>query len=308
MSIENTTPAADDTEIQIPEDGPAHVDVELSADAASPPAPTAAPAAKTPSSDPDEGIEKLKRQLEAERQAKEAAQARARQAEAEKTRAQSETQDSHLNMVSTAIASVTQALDMGESQLADAMAQQDFARVAKIQREMSANSAKLAQLESTKADFERRPKPAATPEASDEVERLAKQVDPKSAAWLRAHPECATGRMNSKMLAAHHDAIGEGLEPASDAYFAHIETRLGFRQAERASPRDEPPADTARRAPSRTPASAPVSRSGQGAGERPGANSVRLSREEVEMAKAMKMTLQEYAQNKYELQREGQLN
>ena len=304
----STVSAPDDTEIHIPDDAPAAADADIAVPADAAPA-TGAATAKPAILDPDEGIAKLQRQLEAEKTARAASDQRAREAEAARMRAQSENQDSQLHMVTTAIASVTQALDVGEQQLADAWAQNDPARAAKIQREMSQNAAKLQKLEDGKQQLEARAKaPPRVERAADPVEALAANLAPRAANWLRSHPECATGAMNQKMMAGHYDALSEGHAEGSDAYFQHIETKLGYRQPERRADaeREEEPVEPRAQPRRAAPASAPVSRSGAGAGDRP--NVVRLSKDEVEIASMMGMTKEDYAKHKYALKREGKLN
>jgi hypothetical protein len=120
---------------------------------------------------------------------------------------------------------------------------------------------------------------------------------------VRQHPECATDkRMHSKMMAAHYDALAEGIAPETREYFAAIEARL-YPQAAPDDRDDDPPPPPRR---SQAPPSAPVSRAGPNGSTR--TRTATLSPQEREMAGLMKMTDEEYAINREALRREGKLN
>src|SRR5277367_5175002 len=95
---------------------------------------------------PDEGLKKLQKQLEDEKSARIAAENRAREAAAGEARAKTESHGTQLDLVKSAISSLTQANDALEEKYAAALASQDYAGAAKAQREMSANEAKLNDL------------------------------------------------------------------------------------------------------------------------------------------------------------------
>jgi hypothetical protein len=51
-----------------------------------------------------------------------------------------------------------------------------------------------------------------------------------TAQWMRQHREWVEDpKKNAKMVGAHHMAIGDGLEPDTPEYFAHVEGQLGLR-------------------------------------------------------------------------------
>ena len=272
----------------------------------------AAPAkkAETPIVSPDEGLEKLKKDLENERAARQAAEQRANEAAAAEVKARTESHTSQLDLVKGAIERLTESQDTLESQLADAMTAQDYKAVAKLQRQMGDNSAKLIQLEAGKKALESAPKP--TPRvAEDPVERLCSQLTPASARWVRAHPEFASGKKYQQMIAAHELAMARGHEAESDGYFASIEKTLDIAPSvTKTDPAAaDPSADAAQATGGRStaPAAAPVSRATRGAnGQR--ANTVTLTPEEVEIAGIMNMSLEDYARNKLALRKEGKLS
>lgn len=279
-----------------------------------------------PTVTPQEGIEKLQKQLEDERAARQAAEARANQAAEAEVKAKTEVQTSQLDLVKSAIERLNQASDTLESQYADAMAAQDFKAAAKAQREMAGNAAKLAQLEAGKAALEKAPKP--TPRTADNpAEAFAAQIAPqwpRSADWIRKHPDFVTdGAKNRRMIRAHEDAIDEGHTVDSDGYFKFIEERLKITPSTAAPAKtnghaaeddDDPMAAAAQpvngSGRSVAPAAAPVSRGGGGTGSQQ-SNRVKLTPDQIEAAHASfpdsKTPLEDYARQLQALKKEGRL-
>jgi hypothetical protein len=259
--------------------------------------------------DPVEGsLEALKEQLENERKARQEAQRRASEAEQTAYAAQSEAQDTNLHLVSNAIETVRQNNDILKANYREAMASGDYDSAADIQAEMSANAAKLLQLEQGKQALESQPRqPAPEPYVSDPVEALASQLSFRSAEWVRRNPQFATDpRLYQKMIAAHNIAMADGIPADSDEYFESIEDTLRIRRNEMDNNYDAM-ADAAKPTQRRSaPPAAPVSRSGGGTGSRP--NRVTLTAAEREIASMMGMTPEEYGRNKLSLQKEGKLN
>jgi len=257
---------------------------------------------------PDEGLEKLKKQLEDERAARQAAEQRANEASQAEAKARGEVQTSQLDLVKGAIERLTESSDTLEGQYAEALAAQDFKTAAKLQREMANNSAKLIQLEAGKKALESAPKPV--PRAPvDPVEQFCAQLSPASASWVRSHPEFVRDQhKNRQMLAAHELALARGLKADSPEYFASVEKTLDVAtpSVTKAAVEDAS-ADAAQPTGGRgAPAAAPVSRSNGAHGGRP--NVVKLTSEEVEMAGIMGMSVEDYARNKVALKREGKLS
>jgi hypothetical protein len=281
---------------------------------AAPPEPAKPP--KTELS-PTEGIAKLQKQLDEEKAGRLAAEHRANESAQREVAALTDVQKTQLDLVTSAIDRVTAANDTLESQYADAMTAQDFKAAAKVQRQMSDNSAKLAQLEAGKNALEKAPKPTARV-ASDPVEKYATDLEgqwPNSARWVRAHPEFVRdNHKHQQMIAAHQLAMARGLKADTAEYFTSIEKTLDITPVVvRTDPvvtDDDPmasgaqPVNGGRQA---APA-APVSRSssGNGGGSRP--NVVKLTPAEVEIAGNMNMTVEEYAHNKVALKKEGKLS
>ena len=262
----------------------------------------------------DEGIKNLKRQLEVERQARAEAERRAREAQNTASRASQEVQDSNLQLILSAIDSVKRSSEMMKRDYAMAMSAGDFETAAEIQSNMSLNSAKLLQLENGKSALEQRlaNPPRQEPERpADPVEAIASQLSPRSAAWVRSHPECVRDRrLYMKMIGAHNIAVADGFEADTDEYFAEIERQMGYTKPKTAvqDDQDEEPTSMAAKpmAKKPPPPAAPSSRAASnGTG---GRNTVTLSREQREMASIMGMTPEEYAKNMVALKKEGKIN
>lgn len=104
------------------------------------------------------------------------------------------------------------------------------------------------------------------------------RLSARSAAWLRAHPECITDKKtNARMMAAHNLALAEDVEVDSDEYFKRIED--GIKVAKKAEPGKSPTTTTGTR-----PSSAAASGAGQGGGLNGGTISVPLTKREAASA------------------------
>jgi len=266
------------------------------------------PAPKAAPPDVDDAVAALKAQLQAAEQGRADAERRAREEAARAHAAEQGKDDSDLQVVTTAIETVKTIGGQLKAQYSAALRAQDFDAAAEIQEAMAINASKLMQLENGKQAMEAAPKREAAPmPVADPVEALAGQLSPRSAAWVRAHPDYARdGQKLRKMIAAHNLAEADGIPPDTDAYFEHIESTLKIRQPAPVEDVD-PMADTARVTQRRSaPASAPVTRSGNGTGQRP--NTVRLTAAEREIASDLGMSEQDYARNKLALQKEGKLH
>jgi hypothetical protein len=307
-----------------------HEEIQIDLDAADDPAKKVAkgqePAAavvEVPAADPtkdttgaDEGLEKLKKQLETEKAGRIAAERRADQASESEARARGEVHGTQIDLLTNAIASVKSVNDGLKKEYSAALTASDFDRVADIQLEMSTNAAKLLALENGKTQLEKQPKP--TPrQQQDAVEEFASRCSAPAAAWVRAHPEYVRDpHKNRLMLAAHELALAQDIKADTDEYFESVEKTLNLRQpVTNGNGHDPDPAgdpdpmsDAASKPAPRkaAPAAAPVSRSGNGTGARP--NTVTLTPQEVEIATMNGMTPEEYAKNKIALKKEGRLN
>lgn len=254
-------------------------------------------------------LAKLKGQLAGEQRARQQAEDRANTLAQSEHRSKTEAQDANIHLIANAIAVVEGQNDSLKSQFKQAIVDGDADAMADIQMVMASNAAKLSKLEDGKAALESAPKVEAPRlVVSDQVEALASQLTPRSASWVRAHPEYATEpNKYQKMLAAHNLAIADGIAPDSDAYFDSVEATLRINRAAPVQQSDDAMSDAAQVTQRRSaPPAAPVSRSGSTPGSKP--NRVTLSADEREMASMMGMSEQDYAKNKLALVKEGRLH
>jgi hypothetical protein len=256
--------------------------------------------------DPQSAIEKLQKKLKKERERRKQAEHQAQVASFEAQKASYQVEDSNLTLVTNAIDTLRRDNEYLKAAYKESMSVGDYDRAAEIQEVMSGNSAKLLQLENGKNVMESKPRQPPQFEA-DPVERMASSLSPRSARWIRNNPQFATDpRLTQKMVAAHNLAMADGYKADSDDYFEFVEDILKVR-TKKDDYEDESALSEASMGKSRrsAPVAAPVSRSGQAPGTRP--NVVRLTSDEREIARFNKMTDQEYARYKMQLQKEGKL-
>jgi hypothetical protein len=262
-----------------------------------------APPAEPEIIEPEKGIEALKKRLEAEQTARIEAEMRA-QAEADRAyRAQSEAQSTQLHLITNSIDSYRQNSEVLKANYASAMENGDYTHAAALQEAMARNSAELLQLEQGRDAMQSAPKPERPvyqpPVSADPVEAFAASCTPRSADWVRAHPDYVTNpNLQQQMFAAHNFAVASGNPVDTPAYFAAVERVLGIE-----------PTHEAPRVPQRAsaPPAAPVSRNVGGA--TPGRSThVTLTAAQREAAAMSGMTDKEYAQSLIKMRREGRIN
>ena len=255
---------------------------------------------------PEDGVEELKKQLEAERARRQELERFAREASERERIALSDKDESDIQLVSNAIQTLNRDSEILKANYAAALKSGDFTRAAEINDEMTETKAQLQQLQNGLEAMKAKPKPQAMPPRSaDPVEAFAAQLTPRSADWVRSHPEFVRDpRLNRKMIAAHEIAVADGHVPDSDSYFSAIEQTLNVGRKPAAAVEEDASASAAKVVSRRdaAPAAAPVSR---GSSNR--SNVVRLSAAEREMAEMMGMKPEDYAKNKMALQKEGKL-
>lgn len=239
----------------------------------------------------EEGAAELKRKLDAEIAARQDAETRAHRAAQEAETARTELDDSNTREITTAIDVVKRNIEVAKKAYKDARAANDIDAEAEANDAWMQAKSELLQLEGAKVTREAdKKKPQPMP--SDPVEALAATLTPKSAAWVRAHPEFArTQQLYTKMVSASNFVLASGAAPESDDYFQKVEDMLGVgagrsvaqQHQHNTEPTVEAPLSSASRP--AAPAAAPVSRGGGGPGApRPG--TIRLSREQAEIAEA----------------------
>lgn len=267
--------------------------------------------------------EHQKRVAEAERDARRQAEYYAHQQAQQVGYARTEVQDSNLKIILNAIDATEQAAANAEFEYSQAMAVGNYAAAAKAQRAIAQAESHLLQLQNGRQRLEETlqdptegavyapPVPSFEPQIpQDPVEMYAEKLAPRSAEWLRAHPEAV--EKLGKLTRAHQDAIEDGIVPESDDYFSFIESRLGYDSAPRAeSRRSEPSPYVNRRSLASAPVSSAASVSSRSSGN---GNSMILSSDEVEMAILAEPELprdkaiESYARNKAYLIKNGKLS
>lgn len=300
--------ADDDIEVEIAEDPPKTPDPNEIGD----PVIAAAPEPKTkkPVTDPEAGVDVLKKQLADAQAAKAQSDARAASAEREAVGAKTEVQQTQLQLVENAIAAVKAQLDASESDYADAMAAGDFAAGAKIQRQMAADAAKQLTLENGLESLKNAPKPQAPAPSGDPVEAFAQTLTPPAAAWIRSHPDYVRNAgLNKRLVAAHNDALAWDIVPDTPAYFAHVEGRLGLRSGGQAAPAAAAPttevalSDTSTAAGGRGSDTAPPAAPARN-GNNGSSRVLRLSPAQQEAAQMSGMSNEEYGKMLLKIERE----
>jgi hypothetical protein len=269
--------------------------------------------------DVDKALADLRKQVDEAKLGRAAAEQKAFEASKREFNAKKEVDETNLRLLENAIDVVRGNNAQLKANLAHAMSQGDYATVAEIQEALSSNIAKINELEIGKNKLEQAPKKQ-PPMPEDRVEALAVQLTPRSAEWVRKHPEYARNdALYAKMVAAHNLVVADGITPDSDEYFKEVEAVLKITPS-RARVEDDsydfgenPFSDAGRGAGGRNaaPAAAPVrgSMSYTNSGSTPkNTDRVRLSAAEVDAAKAAGITEQEYYKNKMALKREGRLN
>jgi hypothetical protein len=249
----------------------------------------------------DEGISELKRKLDAEKRAREEAERRAYDAQKQAHQSNFDAKRADLQSVESALEIIKSRDESLKRAYAEAHASGDSDRIAEIVQAMTVNEEQKKDLKKGRKELkrqietaERQPVNPVPPPQVDMVEQIAQSVSPRSAAWIReAKDHLKDERSVRKMFRAHEDAVEDGITPDTDEYFAFIEGRLGInrqQQQEVESPMSSAAAPTPRR--SSPPPAAPVSR------QSTPSNVMRLTRSEIDTARDLGMTPEEYAKNK----------
>ena len=281
----------------------------------------------------ERALNELRRQYEfqkqvasAEREARKQAEQFARQQAQQVNYARNEVQDSNLKVIMNAIDATSQAAEAAERDYATAMAAGDYAMAARAQRIMAQAESQLLQLNNGKNRLEEvlqqntaegainEPEiPNFEPQIpQDPVEMYAAKLAPKSAQWLRQHPD-AVNKIG-KLSRAHQDAVEDGIVAESPEYFRFIESRLGYDADDYIEPEPAAPPPRQSVAHKRPSASAPVTSSASAISPRASSpNSMVLDSSQVEFAlmafpdMPRDKAIEAYARNRAALIREGKI-
>jgi len=246
----------------------------------------------------EKGIEELRAQLQQAETARMEAERREREAVERANKHSLDARDTQLQLVTSAIDDLKRQQAVWRQQKVEALAMGDYEKVAEIDEAVFEAKTNLKQLETYKYDMENAPAPRYEAPPADPVEMIASQLSPKSAAWVRAHPEFARDESKKqRMVKAHEFAVSNGYVADSDDYFEYVENLLGVRKQE------ESPLSAAAAPRRAAPVAAPVSRGSSGAPK----NGYRLTAAEKEAAAISGISEQEYIENKNRTAR-GRMN
>lgn len=293
--------------------------------------------AEEPVVDPVADLKNQLATMSAERVAatQEAERVRQELARSEEAKAKAETAlgESNVSVIDNALAAAQSEADGFQREQQGAFEAGDFAKAADFGRKMAKAEARVAQLESGKADLEYRAKaeaakpkvePKAEQRSSDPFEATLSGLTQRTAKWMRDQKTAGRDYITDKKLSAqaasaHYAALAEGLSVDTDPYFEFCETRLGLRKA--AEPEPAPKANGGAQRTTTMPA-APVTRESSPSGGQLSATKVVLTPGEQRAAQdgtvvwnvtdpargAVKnepVGLREYARRKLEMQKEG---
>jgi len=255
----------------------------------------------------------VREQLGAERARSEAAMRQARERETELARERGGREQAEYDTVLNAIGHAQAEADVAQRDLETAMSSADFKGAAEAQRRLATATARLVQLEDGKmaADVRREeqkqqvraPPPPPTNPVDRQIDQMA-QLSGRQRDWLKRHPDAMTDpRKNTRLGAAHFDAMDAGHAEDTDGYYQFLEERLGYRKPAPVASEDddEPDPKPTRRSP---PVSAPVSRDAPSlsSSKRPSSR-VELSPAQREHAKIAGVDEVTYAKGVQELER-----
>jgi len=271
----------------------------------------------------DDGVELLKRQLsEKQREAEEIRRQKtqleqyAYKAAQEVKSYQVQSQDNQLIAFTNAIASFERDAEMLERDYANTLAEGDYNRAAKIQRQMSQIESKLIQLAQgreavqEKLEYERQvlehsrrqPPPRIEQRPIDPIDAAIQSVaSPTSQAWLRSHRDVLADPVKKNLMtAAHWETEAMGIQADTPEYFAHIESKVY--DAEPSRPAAQQPRSR------QAMAAAPVSRTNSAQNFRAGQQvTMTLSPAERQAARDIDMSDEEYLEAKLYYQQKNML-
>lgn len=233
------------------------------------------------------------RRVEVERQIAQERQRVAR-VEQERDAARQGMATREMDAINAGISAADTEASAAEAEYQTAFEAGDAKRMAEAQRRMARAEARKLRFDEAKQDLEARQEttepetrertrqPAQQP--ADQFETYLSQFSPKTAGWLREHREWVSdGKKNAKLQAAHFDAVANDIQPDTDEYFAHVEEKIGLREASEPEPAPKPNGAAKPAARKGPPAAPPVSGGGRGGGGN-GGNEVRLSKTEATAA------------------------
>ncbi len=189
---------------------------------------------KAPVEDLADQVKELEQERVAADARERAARAEANQARQDAAAARAAAVSSNFDTITTALASAQAEAAAAKRDLRAASEAGDHEALADAHERLAKASALSLRYDEAKADLEERKKaPPKVERPSDPVEAYVQGRAAPTADWLRSHREFVTDpRKNAKLTSAHYDAVSEGIEPDTPAYFEHVEKFMGLRKSE----------------------------------------------------------------------------
>ena len=193
----------------------------------------------------DSGAAELRAQLAAQRNATQQAQQIAMEASQRAQFAEQRAMGSTVNAIDSALAAANQEAANFKAEFQAALDAADHRAAAEAQEKLSDARHNLLRLQEQRAYVEaearrqpqpqqrQQPQPQQQPLGVDQIaQSLANDGYPRSADWLRSHPEWASrGDLLKRVASAsNHLVDNRGLALESDEYFAALEQELGMSQ------------------------------------------------------------------------------
>jgi hypothetical protein len=254
---------------------------------------TSAEADKQPT--PEEMVEQLKAQMAEKDTEIASTRARAEAAEKERATATSKVTVAENDVIATrenayvlALEKTQSDLDRAKQQLEDALAGGDTKAVVEAQEALSDAKYDVRRIKDEQKAFDGWKKQE---EAKKAAAPKTPVISPAAKTWIDEHPQFETNkRYRAIAIAAHEEALENGVRADSKAYFDYINGALEESGLSGKSPRQAPSTSQTTAAPASHDSSTSAPRR---------ASDVRLTADEIEAAEMCNMTPGEYAKFKY---------
>ncbi|WP_376956375.1 hypothetical protein ABNQ39_00140 (plasmid) [Azospirillum sp. A26] len=202
-----------------------------------------------------------------------------------------------------------QELERATADAQTAMDSGDAAKMAEAQRRIASATVRLEQVAQAKP--QQQAEQDRQPAQQHQQQPAQRQESPAMAAWRSENDWFGADRALTQAAVGHHyGAVAKGLKPETPEYFAEIDRRMraDFPDAFEDDGYAEQPA--AQQSQARRPAAAgvaPVTRQAAAPAGTPGAGKVRLTADQVSIAKSLGLTPEAYAKSLVALQKKGKL-
>lgn len=192
-------------------------------------------AASTPNGDTEntetvaDGVAELQRKLDDSERARVSAERRADEAFRRAGHAENTAYGSQMAVLQGALDTLIANRETLKKDYAAALAAGEFDRAADLQTRIADEAAQKVEIEKGKAALEGQARPRQAPGDNEKVEAYVRSLQPRAAAWIRAHPQYVTdAQLNDELMEKHFAARRAGHAEGSDSYFTFMESNLGL--------------------------------------------------------------------------------